>query len=148
MNVWGGNSISLIFSPSLNTPTFLSLHYCTLQKKTNSTHATELVTGQLNWFWLLYCLNKKYPPYAHVFEHLLSSWWRCLGRLWEFRRQSLVARSMFIGAGLRFHSLDPFPALLCSLVTTQLCDCPDGLLRAVPLILTMTGHVPSGKVSQ
>lgn len=62
------------FPPSTLSPFSTSQTLAILRP--HSSHALFLGT-------LLFHLDGKCPPEAHVFEHLLPRWWRCFGRLWN-----------------------------------------------------------------
>lgn len=63
---------------------------------------------------LCYGLNKKCPPEARVFEHLILSWWHCLGSYETLSRQSLAEGSTSWGWALRFYTQVSFWSLPAS----------------------------------
>lgn len=45
-------------------------------------------------------LNVKYPAYEYVLEHLVPSYWSCLGRLWSHWVWMLVVSHRAEGIGI------------------------------------------------
>lgn len=58
-------------------------------------------------------LADKYPPQAHVFEHLNSNWWHCSGVIEPLQGESLLGKDYCIVPSLLLSlSCIPFPLFL------------------------------------
>lgn len=91
---------------------------------------------------------EKCPPYAHIFEHLVSRWWCCLWRLWNLEWMAPHWRKHVTGGWLSEFVASPTSSSVFFVSETEDVSSRLPTLPGLPSIMdSLSGTVSQNKLS-